>query len=371
MSSLVHEEAAAALRTIFTGLDFPSDDLTTEQVDTAERNFVAMEIVGVPLMDNMSEVYPGWDDLHAWLKDLRQNQSVHSFESSVSLVQDVSHHFGAHQKPECMSLKRKLSDMDKQGTGRVLLRDFYSGLKDDPNHHFAETVDYLRNLGALDERASERVSVVIPNYIISKANCLAASGFYAICCSNECEDLLRHVEHEIAAPSGSPARIVEVISSLPSDTVDAPRNLSASLYSRLDEIAKQHGGMVPLYGRLFSQFMHHAYPRECPFPHVSGTTSPMSPEEWLSQGLSDVATLEEVERYFAADHELQHFEQELPWLEFEELMVDYMLPAEVKANPALRKGMFLLAIMSVAFTMVKALKVADQPSEKPVNKFSI
>jgi len=296
---------------------------------------------------------------------------VRSFESSVSLVQDVSHHFGTHQKPECMSLKRRLSDMDKQRTGRVLLRDFYSGLQNDPNHHFAESVDYLRNLGALDERDSQRMSVVIPNYIISKTNCLAASGFYAICCSNECEDLMRHVEHEIAAPSGSPARLVEVISSLPSDTVDAPRNLSASLYSRMDEIAKQHGGMVPLYGRLFSQFMHHAYPRECPFPHVSGTTSPMSPEEWLSQGLSDVATLEEVERYFVADHELQHFEQELPWLEFEELMVDYMLPAEVKANPALRKGMFLLAVMSVAFTMVKALKVADQPSEKPVNKFCI
>merc|ERR1712085_117007 len=172
----------------------------------------------------------------------------------------------------------RLVEMDHQGTGRVLLRDFYSGFQHDPLHLFAESVDYLRNLGALDDRDPTRVSVVIPNYIISKTNCLSASGFYSICCFNECEGLTRNLEIVIAAPSGTPARIAEVISSLPSDTVDAPRNLSSALLGRLDEIAKHHGGEVPLYGRLFSQFMHHAFPRECPFPHVSGTTAPLSPE---------------------------------------------------------------------------------------------
>ena len=28
---------------------------------------------------------------------------------------------------------------------------------------------------------------------------------------------------------------------------------------------------VPLHGRLFAQWMHYAFPRHCPFPHVSGT----------------------------------------------------------------------------------------------------
>merc|ERR1712194_814972 len=193
-------------------------------------------------------------------------------------------------------------------------------------------------------------------YIISKTNCLAASGFYAICCSNECESLMRRVEHNIAAPSGSPARIAEVISSLSSDTVDAPRNLSSSLLGRLDEIAKHHGGEVPLYGRLFSQFMHHAFPRECPFPHVSGTTSPMTTEEWLAQGVSDVATPEEVDKYFTAEHELNTIAEELPWIEFEEMVVDYMLPPGQSAG--LRYAFMLLGFVSIAAPLMRSLKVA-------------
>ena len=88
---------------------------------------------------------------------------------------------------------------------------------------------------------------------------------------------MQHLETDVSAPSASPARIAETVSLLQSDTVDAPRNLSSALLTRLQEIADVHAGTVPLHGRLFAQWMHHAYPRECPFPHVSGTTSPMSP----------------------------------------------------------------------------------------------
>jgi len=153
--------------------------------------------------------------------------------------------------------------------------------------------------------------------MISKTNCLANSGFYAICCSNECEGLLRHVEDNVASASASSARIADVISALPSDTVDAPRNLSSTLRSRLDEIAKQNGGEVPLHGRLFSQWMHHAYPRECPFPHVSGTTTPLWPEEYTEQtGQIDLATMEEVGVYMGIEHEATLME-ELPWTAIE------------------------------------------------------
>merc|ERR1719210_1097048 len=100
-------------------------------------------------------------------------------------------------------------------------------------------------------------------------NCLSASEFYASCCMNECDGILERSESRVAAPSAEPARIAEIVSSLPSDTVDAPRNLSAALLARLDEIALTHG-RVSLHGRLFAQWMHHAYPRECPFPHASG-----------------------------------------------------------------------------------------------------
>merc|ERR1719162_670046 len=205
---------------------------------------------------------------------------------------------------------------------------------------------------------------MIPNYLMSKSNCLTSSAFYAICCSNECEGLLRHVEEMIASPSASPTRVADVISSLPSDSVDAPRNLSSTLRGRLDEIARHHGGEVPLYGRLFSQWMHHAYPRECPFPHVSGTTSPMSPEQWMVDGRSDEASKEEVEKYLALVPEQGSVAEELPWSAVEELVVDSGRPSAPGAFPSMRGFMFLSAIVSFAAPLVKAMQASDPSSAK-------
>merc|ERR1719278_228960 len=94
---------------------------------------------------------------------------------------------------------------------------------------------------------------------------------------------MSQLERDVAAPSASAARIAELVGGLHSDTIDAPRNLSASLLSRLGEIADHHDGQVPLHGRLFAQWMHHAYPLECPYPHAAGTTSPLAPDEWIDE----------------------------------------------------------------------------------------
>jgi len=163
-----------------------------------------------------------------------------------------------------------------------------------------ESSNYLRKLGALDETNSQSPQVMIPNYISSPTNCVAASpaSFYSVCCLNECEGLMAHLEHGIAASETSSEQIVQLVSNLSSDTVDAPRNLSFALLNRLNEIASEHSGMVPLHGRLFAQWMHHAYPRECPFPHIAGTTSPVSPDEWMQ---------ETGESCFATDEEIQHY----------------------------------------------------------------
>jgi len=54
--------------------------------------------------------------------------------------------------------------------------------------------------------------------------------------------------------------------------------------SQLREIAKASpGGMVPLHGRLFAQWLHYAFPRECPFPHKAGETVALSPLEFGDQ----------------------------------------------------------------------------------------
>merc|ERR1719251_292595 len=101
---------------------------------------------------------------------------------------------------------------------------------------------------------------------------------------------MSQLERDVAAPSASAARIAELGGKLSSDTIDAPRNLSMSLLSRLGEIADHHDGQVPLHGRLFAQWMHHAFPLECPYPHVVGTTSSLTPDEFMeASGTNDIA----------------------------------------------------------------------------------
>merc|ERR1719491_674955 len=240
-----------------------------------------------------------------------------TFDSSVAFVEELGHHFGSFQDLECKALKGKLVELEHQGTGRVRLPRFYAGGVNG-DWTLSESVQYLRNLGALDETDPNKPSVVIPNYLTSRTNCLTASGFYSVCCSDECEGLRQRLEGSIAAPTAAPARIAELVSALHSDTVDAPRNLSTVLLARLDGIAKLHGGHVPLHGRLFAQWMHHASPRECPFPHVAGTTSPMSPDDWMAHhGIDDVeATMEEMQwHYSRLQHEASTEDEGmmLPW----------------------------------------------------------
>merc|ERR1719333_506898 len=85
---------------------------------------------------------------------------------------------------------------------------------------------------------------------------------------------------------------------LQSSTVPVPRNLPAQLLGRLEEIANHHGGAVPLHGRLFAQWMHHVFPHECPYPHVSETTSQQTADQWTSEsGIEASATIEELSQF--------------------------------------------------------------------------
>merc|ERR1719352_1850687 len=53
---------------------------------------------------------------------------------------------------------------------------------------------------------------------------------------------------------------------------DEPQNLTAQMVSKLHEVAAEHGGQIPLHGRLFSQWLHYAFPYECPYPQLTYET---------------------------------------------------------------------------------------------------
>jgi len=388
MSDLVHMEAFKDLHKVYSALNLPTVGAVTRKwSDLAAKGYMLGYIIGNNITaktidelnyfeSELTKFYSDWETTYMWVKDFRkthdlQLQSVRnpflrhrdSFDSEVRFVQELGHHFGSFQDLSCKSIKSRLVELEHQGSGRVRLSSFYAGGVSG-DWTLSESVEYLRNLGALDETDPKKPTVVIPNYITSHTNCGTSAGFYTVCCVDECEGLLRHLEIDLASPSAEPKGIADLVSTLPSDTVDAPRNLSVALLGRLDEIATHHGGQVPLHGRLFAQWMHHAYPRECPFPHVTGTTSPMTPDDFMAHhGIEDVeATMEDMRwHYSQKEHEDLDEEISLPWTQEEELVSGELLSLQPKGNwmrGVLRVAMAFLLLASSVVGLMRAGRVA-------------
>lgn len=370
---LVRDEAMTRLILAYESHGLPLDDhISQEEADDVLDTYMAMFLgtnTGAEEENSDTELF--WRDTRLnveYAEKSRTNPFVQrglNFDTVGLVVDQISEKFGRFQDGECKRLKSALVDRDVRGTGRVLLSDFYSqGLTG--TWQFQESAKYLRKLGALDESNFQTPRVIIPNYISSPTNCVAASpaSFYSVCCLNECEGLMAHLEHDIAASEASPERIVQLVSNLQSDTVDAPRNLSSAVLDRLQEISADNSGMVPIHGRLFAQWMHHVYPSECPFPHIAGTTSPVSPDEWMEEtGESCFATDEEIRQYTpqegAETDNVDGVEGLLPWLPDEELFVE--VPRRRSAEGSTLRTFLQLMVPifvlgSFAVNVVKATK---------------
>merc|ERR1712048_640965 len=256
--------------------------------------------------------FPNWKDTKVFVRDVRKNvvyaegdhhhkdlefhnERVFNLNFVTRIVEEVFEKYGVFQDSDCKKMKLDLLKYGDQDTGLVRLASFYQAGLDHGSQQYLEKKEYLRELGALDESDPQDPRVIVPNYITSKSNCIATSSLHSVCCINECEALMGHVERKIESPDAEPSRLAEVVAALGSSTVEASRSLSAPLLYRLNEIAEGHGGTVPLHGRLFAQWMHHAYPRECPFPHVSGTKNPQTPDEWIEENGHDSASTSTLE----------------------------------------------------------------------------
>jgi hypothetical protein len=124
------------------------------------------------------------------------------------------------------------------------------------------------------------MSVIIPNYVVGRQNCLDVSSMYALCCRNTCDDLMTDLEHRLGSSTATYERLSEILAVLPSQTSPVPRTLPTSLLSRFREVEELHGGLIPIHGRLFAQLMHHAFPLECPYPHETAV-NPQTHDEWI------------------------------------------------------------------------------------------
>jgi diadenosine tetraphosphatase ApaH/serine/threonine PP2A family protein phosphatase len=325
-----------------------------------------------------------WHDTLDWLRRMLETKADDGsevqldFQGALRIVGDIGDRYNSFNDAECGRLKGELVSTESAKPGRVRLVDFYKkGLHG--AWEFNEKIDFLRDIGVLDESDPKTPLVILPNYVQARTNCLAVSNYYAVCCRNECEPLMERLEGEIVGATARPSQISKIVSRLSSATISAPRTLPKSLMQRLQDVASHHGGEVPIHGRLFSQWMHHAFPRECPYPHVAGTTSQLTADEWMLKMGQEDSKMTEEEMLQTVDSdtcrllpkgvdcghsrsapEPEGEDDELPWDSQEELLVVHSQPSASAAKIGLvspvRDIAFFFALASAIYGTCWALK---------------
>jgi len=389
LESFVHVETVERLHSAFRvlGLRHTDEHLKESEVVRGLDTYMLMYVLGLnhstvtgtevnQQWAVLDDVYPTWIETQKWIHEVRKEvlgespESRTAFGTTVRAVEEIAERYGRWQDKECGQLKDSLMKMEQSGTGRVSLATFYEAALNG-QWQFSESKAYLQQLGALDETDPSNPRVMIANYVLSPANCVAASKFYSVCCINECEELLGHIELKVAAPTAPASRIAEIVEQLPSATLDAPRILPASLRERLDQIATHHGGEVPFHGRLFNQWLHHAYPRECPYPHLSGVSKPLTPEKWVqATGLEEAADeqtmrwhIEEIQNNRVRE---QALDNELPWSAEEELFISHpreegrVVEEKSSASTVVRGVMLVVLACTMAVTLTRTASQARE-----------
>lgn len=178
-------------------------------------------------------------------------------------------------------------------TGRVPLSSFYQANLDG-QWRFSESDHYLRQLGALDEDMSAGgAHVIIPNYVLSPNNCMGSTDHFTVCCRNECESFMDELEAAVGAPEASSDVLVDLVLDIAAIHSDSEPEVSVALRQQLKKIEGRNGGLVPLHGKLFAQWLHYMFPHECPFPRAANSVVAMTPDVYGSAFAASRSMMEE------------------------------------------------------------------------------
>jgi hypothetical protein len=322
---------------------------------------------------------PGWHEIVDYELDIQQNyefnehhkvnpftERSYSFAEASNMVVNLAENYGKWQNADCADMKQHLMSLDTKGTGRIPLDTFY---KTDQGsaYEFTESIEYLRSAGALDESLVNNPGVLVANYLAGPSNCIASNSYYSVCCLNECEILMNEIEEHVKGPSASSHHLLGLLQNMSSSTIDAPRQLSSEMTGRLEQIAEQNAGTIPVHGRLFAQWLHYAFPYECPMP-VSAEHA-LTPSAWLNGAA--IGTAEEREQHIQMVDELELTGEHAVagWTDEEILpLSEPVRKSRSSLAHAIRAAMQLAAILFVLKSAWTALQAAVQAHQgKDIN----
>jgi len=173
----------------------------------------------------------------------------------------------------------------------------------------------------------------------------------------------------IASPAGTVEQIMKTLTTMNTSSNFPVANAEhGHLVQRLRQVAQKHHGLIPLHGRLFAQWLHHAYPHQCPFPytgHAIGNTSEsrFSHPEWIMEGGDETSVLSDEEITCFVDgpcrlgsgsaYTDESGEVQIPWIDAEELLAQEqfkeldMLSHLMRFNNLLRLALAYVLLISL------------------------
>jgi len=204
------------------------------------------------------------------------------FKTTWDVAKKAVHAHGVMQNDDCNRMRRILERDDTWRVGRLPLSKFYNKSFYEMELYFAEPIGYLEKVGALDGSVKGSPQVLIPNYLTGPSNCVSTALGHMSCCLSTCEDVMLEIEAAIGAPAASAAQILKVISKVQPKWAEARQKISKVLKQKLDEMAMRHHGAIPIHGRLFAQWLHFVYPRDCAFPNIIDNAATLSASKWTN-----------------------------------------------------------------------------------------
>jgi len=261
LERLVAKEASGRLAAAYEALGLSSDRTAArEEMEAAVRLYAAGH-----LATNLSTA-PAWPQVEERLRRLEVPEGGLGFDTVLRVVQEIAEKYARLSERSCRDAKTALLGAEASRAGRVSLQDFQA----QPafmHWRFDEGIEELRAFGALDETDPTAPQVVVADYLAARPSCLGGSSIHAACCRSECEELMARLETAVAAPGAEPKRIAEAAAGL------GPSAPHATLSQRLEVLATANGGLVPLHGEAFADWMHHAFPRVCPRARAGAVSS--------------------------------------------------------------------------------------------------
>lgn len=231
----------------------------------------------------LSKYHPGWMELQKFVVRaarlaVQKELNVHEFNFAavMQMVDVIQQQYGPWQSRDCTRAKSILQSRGGK-TGRAPWLEMQPSTKRGARTLFNESIEYLQFIGVLDESDPKQPQLLEANFLNSPLMCLATGSFYTVCCPNECETLLTHLETSIAAPEAAIDTLIQSLMAYPSFVAHP---LPHDLWEDLEK-SVTYDGKVKLHSREFAHWLHRALPSECPKPHSAGRAAPKTPDEWM------------------------------------------------------------------------------------------